>query len=257
MNQPSFLSSFRNKLSLITGIAGIFITCSCSEEDPEPLFTASVIRGHVSFYYGDPAPEDIIVTARGPYKRRSVLTDSQGEYWLSGLGNGTYELEFMKEGYGTKYQYGIQLFGNDTVTRHELLYEKVAESYKLPLFYEIHDRITYPWVSEGEIVITTSWPTGNIPPDNIMIRVFMSDRDNVSYMNYQSTRRGRGLWRNGFDNLLVVVDNLPFEYGQEIYLIAYVCNPDEEGYLNNYLGIWTFSTLEPEKHSQVMSFTMH
>jgi hypothetical protein len=33
---------------------------------------------------------------------------------LSGLGNGTYYIDYRKEGYGTVRQYGIQLFGNDT-----------------------------------------------------------------------------------------------------------------------------------------------
>lgn len=256
MNQLSFLSFFRNKLSLITVIAVIIITCSCTEEDLKPLFTNSVIRGQVRFYYQDSPPANIIVTARGPYKRKSVLTDSLGHYQISGLGNGTYELEFMKEGYGTKYQYGIQLFGNDTVGRNEELYKKVRESYKLPKLYEIHDRITYSWVREGTIVITTSWSV-NTPPSEIQIRVFTGDQENVSYLNYQCTRIGRGLKRTGFDKLLVVVHDLPFEYGQEIYLIAYVCNPEEDGYINSYLGIWTFSTMEPDKHSAVMSFTMH
>lgn len=257
MNQLSFLSFFRNKLSLIAGIAGIVITCSCTEEDIKPLFTSSVIKGKVRFYYPDPPPVNIIVTARGPYKRKSVLTDSLGHYQISGLGNGTYELEFMKEGYGTKYQYGIQLFGNDTVARNEELYKKVGESYKLPELYEIHDRITYPWVREGCIVITTSWPVHKMPEGSTPIRVFLDDHENVSYLNYKCTRRGNFLRRTGFDYLLLKVDDLPFKYGQEIFLIAYVCNPEEEGYLNSYLGIWTFSTLENDKHSPVMRFIMH
>ena len=238
-------------------ITGMVVTFSCTEDDPGPLFTSSVIKGRVRFHYPDQPPVNVGISARGPYGKQAVFTDSSGFYQISGLGNGTYELEFWKEGYGTKYHYGIQLFGSDTVSRNEELYERVKGWSKLPEFYEIHDRITYPWVREGCIVITTSWSVDKKPDGSTPIRVFLDDHEKVSYMNYKCTRRANFLRRSGFDYLLLTVDDLPFEYGQEIYLIAYVCNPEEEGYLNTYLGVWTFSTLENDKHSQVMRFIMH
>ena len=257
MNPLSFLSFFRNKLSLITSIAGMIITFSCAEDDLQPLFTNSVIKGHVRFNYPDQPPVNIGISTHGPYQKKSALTDSSGYYEISGLGNGTYELEFFKEGYGIKYDYGIQLFGNDTIIRNEELYERVKGWSKLPEFHEIHDRITYPWVREGCIVITTNWSVDKMPEGSTPIRVFLDDHENVSFMNYKCTRRGNFLRRRGFDYLLLKVDDLPFKYGQEIFLITYVCNPEDEGYLNSYLGVWIFSTLENDKHSPVMYFTMH
>jgi hypothetical protein len=51
---------------------------------------------------------------------------------------------------------------------------------------------------------------------------------------------------------------LTFKSGTEVFLIAYVGNPEEilNGYFDSFLGVEQFSTLIPEKHSQVMSFIM-
>jgi hypothetical protein len=251
MNLISILLLFRNRAILLTGIVLWALTSSC-EELPEPLFTSSVIHGNIYFYYNnDEAPEDISITARGPYEKKKALTDSNGDYEITGLGNGTYELEISKEGYGTRYHYGIQLFGNDTVRVRDELYERMT-GLKLPTLYEIHTQDTYSWLSEKKIVITTSRSQGEIPA-----RVFMSEDDGVSYNNFQWTSTARTLKRNGFDKLMLIIDNLPFNSGKKIYLRVYICNPDEHyGYFNKYTGMLTFSTVEKDERSSVMSFTM-
>ncbi len=251
MNLNSILLLFRNRAILLTGIVLWTLTSSC-EELPEPLFTNSVIHGNIDLYDSyDEALENISITAQGPYEKKKGLTDSNGDYQITGLGNGTYELEFSKEGYGTKYQYGIQLFGNDTVRVRDELYKRMT-GLKLPTLYEIHTQDTYSWLSEKKIVITTSRSQGEIPA-----RVFMSEDDGVSYNNFQWTSNARTLKRNGFDKLMLIVDNLPFDSGKKVYLRVYICNPDEHwGYFNKYTGMLTFSTLEKDEHSSLMSFTM-
>ena len=227
------------------------LTCSCEEEFPEPLFSNSVIRGNIDFFYSnDEAPENITISALGPYEKKKALTNSTGDFQINGLGNGTYNLEISKEGYGSKYQYGIQLFGNDTVGVRDELYQRVTD--KLPTLYEIHTQDSYSWLSEKKIVITTSRNKGEIP-----CRVFMSEDENVSYKNFQWTSEPRTVKRNGFDKLLLFIDNIPYESWKTVYLRVYICNPEEHyGYFNKNTGLLTFSTLEEDERSSVMSFTM-
>lgn len=251
MNLNSILLLFRNRAFLLTGIVLWTLASSC-EELPEPLFTNSVINGNIDVYYtNDEAPENIIITARGPYGKKDTLTDNNGDYEISGLGNGTYELEISKEGYGTRYHYGIQLFGNDTVRVRDELYLRMT-GLKLPTLYEIRTSDYYDFLNESTIVIPTNRSQGEIPA-----RVFLSEYEDVSYKNFQSTQMARSVSRRGFDKILLFVDIPPFKSGKTIYLRAYICNPEEYyGYFNKKTGILTFSTLEKDERSSVMSFTM-
>lgn len=251
MNLNSIFLLFRNRAILLTGIVLLTLASSC-EELPEPLFTNAVINGNIDVYYNnDEAPEAISITAQGPYEKKETLTDSKGDYEITGLGNGTYELEISKEGYGTKYHYGIQLFGNDTVrVRDELHLRMIGR--KLPKLYEVHTHETYHWLNEKTIAITTNASQGDIPA-----RAFLSEDEDVSYKNFQCTRNTYSGTRRDYDKVLMYVEDLPFESGRTIYLKVYICNPEEYyGYFNKYTGILTFSTLEKDEHSSVMSFTM-
>ncbi len=252
MCQIIFLSFFRNKASLIAGIAWIILTCSCTKDDPQPLFAHSVIKGGVSFYNGYPEPVDIKVTAHGPYGNKSALTDSSGNYEISGLGNGTYELEFAKKGYGTKYHFGIQLFGNNAVVKNEMLYEKMVD-YTLPIYYEVHDYTTFSRLHGDEIGVTTNQKDRFMP-----VRIFLGSNKNVNYLDYEYTLKGYGSqWTdNKNNNLLIIGDLWQFDYegGQEVFFIVYVCNPEDPGYVDSYLRILRFSTLEKKKRSAVMRF---
>ena len=84
----------------------------------------------------------------------------------------------------------------------------------------------------------------------------MSENEKVSYKNFEWQNNVHSLYRRGYDNLMLTVHDIPFESGQKIYLRLYICNLYEYGYLDYYNGLWTFSTLEPDKHSEVMSFIM-
>jgi hypothetical protein len=214
-----------------------------------------MIRGNIHCYYTSESPDDnISVTAWGPYGDQTALTNSEGYFQIGGLGNGTYNLEISKEGFGTKYHYGIQLFGNDTANLYNEIYERF-EDFKLPALLEVHTRTTYDWLNATTIAITTNKDATGYTPE-MPVRVFMADFEEVSYKNFQFTQRVIPLHRGGFDKLMLLVENLPFESRKEIFLIAYVCHPMEEGYLNDYTGEWTFSTLEAEERSTVLSFTM-
>ena len=253
MSQISFLSYFQNKLSFILGLVVIVFICSCGKDDPQPIFTNSVIQGLIRFPQSHDPIANTKVIAHGPYGEKSVFSDSSGLYQLSGLGNGTYVLEFKKENYGIQHQYGLQLFGNDTIYRNEVLYEKIA-GYSLPKFYEILDHKSVSAISENDIVIETNQETGAMP-----VRVFLDNHKDVNYKNFEYTLRVYPKAIVGFHNLLMCIPDvyqLPYQSGQEVFLILYVYNPDEPDEFDNYLGVIFYSTLDRKKHSIVMSFIM-
>lgn len=253
MKVQHLISFFRNRvLIILSGFLLWGLISSCGEEFPEPLFTNSVIQGKINLGFSTDGPlEDFTITASGPYKNKTSLTNSSGNFLIDGLGNGTYRLEISKEGYGTKYEYGIQLFGNDTVG---LFIDEICERVygEIPKLLTVETKNTsYSWLSDNEIVITTNKTSGQVP-----VRVFMSESEKVSYKNYKWTNNVHSLYRNGYDNLMLMVHDIPFYSGQKIYLRLYICNLYESGYLDYYTGLWTFSTLEPDKRSDVMSFIM-
>jgi hypothetical protein len=225
---------------------------SCTEDLPEPLFTEGMIYGNVNINDFTSPPEDVKVLAMGPYGNQSSTTDQEGDYAIGGLGNGTYELEFSKEGYGTVKAFGIQVFGDDTLRRNAFLYE-LMDIRKLPDFLRVYTSDSHSWIQPDEIVISTD--LGYSPQTVWGMRLFFARHPGVSYMDFDCTRNGRKLRRTGYANTLVTADNIPFEGGEEIYVIAYACNPDDMGYWDAYRGIQIFSTLDAEVHSQVLQFT--
>ena len=108
----------------------LLLAYSC-EKEPVPLTTNSVIKGRVYGVYPE-TDEGFLVTAYGPYGNSSAYTDVNGYFQIKGIGNGTYYVEYSKEGYGTIRQYNIQVFGNDTVTAYVVQMYKLPSSLKLP-----------------------------------------------------------------------------------------------------------------------------
>jgi len=226
---------------------------SCTEDLPDPLFTEGMIYGEVILNDFTSPPSDVSVLAMGPYGNQSTTTDQEGDYAIGGLGNGTYELEFSKEGYGTVFSFGIQVFGDDTLRRIAFMYEMTGIR-KLPELLRVYTSDSHSWIEPDNIVISTD--LGYSPQTVWGMRLFFARHPEVSYMDFDCTRNGQKLRRNGYTSYLVTADNIPFEGGKEIYVIGYACNPDDMGYWDAYRGIHSFSTLDPEVHSQVLQFTM-
>jgi hypothetical protein len=244
---------------LIFVLAGIFLIVRCTLE-PQPLFTNSVITGSSwTHEYGI-----VTVTANGPYGQTITKTSSKdgeyGQYILTGLGSGTYSLDFMADGYGTVKQYGIQLFGNDTVKADEVILYKEYNNYVLPSFgnitYEMHG---YSNINTMFIVLNTDMETS----DSIIPIVFFMDvKNSVNNNNYSYVSFDYNVWKQDqsskYYSIYFLPGILPFKSGTKVFFIGYVGNPLEFwlGYFDRYHGFPQYSTLIPEIHSEVMSFTV-
>lgn len=225
-------------------LSGFWLFVSC-EKEPEPLTTNSVITGRADLDNTDyELPADIMVIASGPYGKKSAISDADGDYIISGLGNGTYYLDFNKEDYGTVRQYGIQLFGNDTVrAENVILYPLPSPDFKMPRF------IDAAWV-EGNLHISTNYTKQHVFWET---RLFFSTENNVSAGKYVATYGTTCNWNNEIDVPRYV---LPFTGGTQVYVIGYSCNQRDNGYLDTYRNERIFSTLNEDSYSNIISFTM-
>jgi hypothetical protein len=250
-----------NRPSVFAAIVITAVFLCCCEKDPEPLFDNGMITGKVVIYNpgGTLYGSNVSIIARGPYGSKSTLSDYEGNYELSGLGNGTYEIEFNKKGYGIYRQPGIQVFGNDTLTISAFLYKKL--NYKMPRLSGIMYYLPYEDIHSVGIVT-------DIPADNyeaLQIRVFLSDTKGVSFKNYMYTATPYLYHRDNATQLMlfdadpniVNTDKTIFQHGQTRYMIAYVCDRNDPGYFNEYYGMYIYSTVDEQQHSKVYAINFN
>jgi hypothetical protein len=259
MNQKSFLLFWRNNPGLwaLTMLLLFFLSC---EKEYDPLFKNGVICGYVSTYNYDNDTGNYRVIAKGPYGSKTVDFGPREMYWIDSLANGTYSLEFVKKGYGTVHQYGIQVFGNDTVAADYVYLFNKYEDYVMPSFikaYATTGDMHYP--SQSLVTIEIS-KTVFVNHWGFPILLFLSDNKNVSSTDFQFYYPA---WDAGInaDFTHVIYLNpewLPFKSGTQVYIIGYVFDMDEysEGMLNTYLGVPQFSSLDKDRHSNTVSFIM-
>jgi hypothetical protein len=246
MNPRSFhlLCPTKGIILLIASICCTVISC---EKDPEPVFSNNTIMGSVYVYFDNDARPEIKVVATGPYGQMSVTADADNRYEMKGLGNGCYTVEFIANGFGRVKQYGIELFGNDTAMSYARLFETV-EDFEMPNFRNF-DPVNF--------ILETDQKS-----DGTNIVFFFDTRNTVNYKDYRYVcREVWGEISEAGEMEYHLRRYVPFKSGTEVFLIGYACNGGEANYpeangWNFYMGTYQFSTLIPEKHSEVLSFIM-
>jgi len=243
------------KLSI--GVLVIGLLCFSCKKEPEPLYSNGMITGAVQMHDDTDAANTIII-AHGPYGSSSTLSNADGKYKLPGLGNGTYIIEFAKEGYGSKFRQGVQVFGHDTVFLDIELYKKA--DYKMPILSSVLYYPSFSNMDENSVAIVTDIPLDKY--ERMQIRVFVSDTENVSNTNYTHSDQAYASERENNTMVMVVCANPGivnsdnehlYETGQTLYLIAYVCSIYEEiGEFDDFYGVPIFSTVDEKQHSQVI-----
>ena len=105
------------------------------------------------------------------------------------------------------------------------------------------------------VVFETNQKEGQFP-----VLFYMSTDRNVSYKNYEICFSWYWLY-GPYEpikdyKIYIELERLPFESGDEIFVMGYVCNKEEYGdwSSNLYTGYEELSTLEPDKHTPLMSF---
>ena len=256
MNRNSFLLFSRNSLIILMMISGSLLMVSC-EKESESVFSNSVLYGTAELYWpSEGESPNIKVIACGPYGQSACMVEDNGNYQFSGLGNGSYYLEFSQDGYGTIRQYGIRLFGDDTVRAESVYLFKKIGDYEMPTFTSAY---TAQYNNTLSVWIETDLYRDDYA-QGIPVMLFFNDQNNVSCENY---RFSYPAWDYRFNDvevptIFVSTYILPFESGTEVFITGYVCNNNEyyNGYLDTYQGKKIYSTLDKTRHTNVISFIM-
>jgi hypothetical protein len=185
------------------------------------------------------------------------MTDINGLFKFKGLGNGTYSLTYSRPGYGSIKQYGIQILGDDSVRVEFVSLFKTYSDYKIPEIERIYIGAMPRSSATNCLILTTKQKLGYFP-----ILFFMSTGKEVNYRNFKYVTGH--YWVRGpfetpnYDIIYIELDYLPFNHGDKIYLIGYVCNLDEydRGYFDRYTGYEALSTLMAGNHTPVMEFIL-
>jgi hypothetical protein len=259
MNLSNIRFFSRNNLLL----AGLFLLSPFNqgcEKDPDPLTTHGVIRGHASLYneYTE-EPANIKVTASGPYGSKSTTTEAEGGFNIDGIGNGTYYLDYGKEGYGTIREYNIRMFGDDTVyARGAMLFKNPAAA--IPNFikaYTANKPRTFP-LRINVFIETNASNNGSVFGLDVML--YMDISQDVAWNRNGFSYPASDAYVNDDNVHTIYVDPaiIPFKSGTKVYVKGYPCNIQEYGYgyFDTYLGIPMYSTLDKSKPTNVVSFIM-
>jgi len=231
------------------------MTLSC-EKEPTPMYINSVLRGHAFTSDYETSYSGTNITAYGPYGSTTTTTDESGQFTFAGLGNGTYRLEYSRKGYGTIVRYNIRLFGNDTVEIGGINIFRRDDSFVLPAFLNVSTGTESN--TSKTVYIETSMNTITYP---LSVVVFTDTLNTLTYKTSQNFTNVYPQYSSAHPERVSFLFNsygLPFRKGATVYLIAYVCNSEEinYAYFDQYLGTPQLSTLNPDKHSAVMSFIM-
>jgi hypothetical protein len=248
---------FRNSLIFI--VMG-FVLQAC-EKAPEPLTTNSMIRGNVYWNSDNLEYGTVKVTAKGPYGSKSVIIANNEYFIIDKLGNGTYCLEYAKEGFGIYERCDVQLFGNDTIRVSQVqLYPKPGK-FKMPSLTRAY--ISYPDFYTPHTVPCLTLDTDEKDPEvHLQLKIFISSSSDVSWNNYQFVNwwpksyynRGHNSWSLYLN--LADRENIPFQTGEKVFIRTYACNEYDRGYVDAYLGLMVFPTLDKSRASNVIEFVM-
>lgn len=229
-------------------LIGLIIIFGCAEEEPVPVTTDSAITGRVNGLGSGGAA--IEVTAIGPYGTKKTTAEDNRDFIIGGLGNGTYELEFSGEGYGTWKEFGIQLFGSDTVRMGYINLLEKYENLEMPDLIGVTDQLS--GISSDALVIRTAWKK-ELPP----VRFFIGFNKKVDARNYEFTEFAGRTGLSSEPNRLFVLRNfyqLPLKSGQTVYIVGYVCNGSDDGYLDLHSNQLVFPTVAEDTKSEVLQF---
>lgn len=220
----------------------LYVAFSCKEDDPEPLSSKGVLRGQLVVH--DEERTDITIKLSGPYGDKKITIDSDtfdlydNNFFLRDLSNGNYVLTISKEGCNTIENVNVRSFGIDT--------SYIGLFNLFPVFLNFQRPNIVLHHQDQENVYFSSTIEGS------NLRIFFSSRNDVSYKKYQDCE---SLSIYGQNSERISKSHLAFKKGSKIYAIAYHAIGNDQGYFNMY-GYRIYSSINPEIHSDVISFTL-
>lgn len=209
-----------SKNLLVVYLFAILLFSGCSEKDEFKPYLKGDIVGY-AFYFDEfgNEPEDFsginVITLPG--RQYSAVTDEKGRYELKNVINGTYDLSFEKEGFGTMILSGVKHLGG-TPTVMGYYYGN-----KAPYLYQnISTRITHLEIDSDTVIASVSL-SGAYQPFLLRFRFFFSTQENFDTGSAQAIKNITVFDVAPFyksSPLESIYSDLPFESGDKVYYRA-------------------------------------
>jgi hypothetical protein len=210
----------------------VFLFSACSEEDEFKPYLKGDIVGYAFCFdeYGSQL-EDLsgIKVFIEPGRKYSAITNEDGKYVLKNVINGTYDMSFEKEGFGTMKLHSVKHLGG---------YPTVMDYYDAPFICQyITTQITNLEFVNDSIRVSVSF-SSQYKPYLIQLRLFFSTEENFSIESVQATKN-----MNLFEyydyaiyrSYISVTECLPFGHGNKVYYKACIYTvPSAQMVYNNY-----------------------
>ena len=231
----------------------LMVLCSCEDPVvPESPLQAGDLVGKVETFseFGEPFQDhsDVEVTIEGTDPLVTTLTDKEGNYLITGLTTGTYNLIFTKADHQTRKLFSFRFIGGEVTTyvqasiRLSQISSTVINDFKVSVTKRNNpDPAKYDMV---EVTHDVSPPSTQQRPRQLT--VFLSQQKDVSVYDYEH-KLSLGITSN---NDIIRIDKLPPDatYYAIMYPIPALCNP----YYDPIKDVYDYSCYG--KPSEVISF---
>lgn len=226
---------------------GIFLLLTACEKDKlEPTFRDGVIRGTIDYRQQWPQYpegifplENVTVKASGPYGSITAVSNADGKYELNNVGNGTYEIEFSKKGWGATKEYSVQIYGNEVITVNRRMWKYT--DFAIPA-------LTNARPYDGWLEFRSDLPAST--QEYPYLRVFYGKNSNVSCFNYEYSA-----FSYGWSSTDYIYYSFPLPpTGQAMYVVAYICDVNDNGEFDPIRGVDVYPSVDPGKHSPVIEY---
>jgi hypothetical protein len=232
-------------------VVALFSACS-EKDDFEPYLKGDIVGYAFCFdEYGNKLENfSGIKVITEPGRQYTAVTDKNGRYELKSVINGTYNLSFEKEDFGTMKIFGVQhLGGSPTIIGYYSYYEGAPF-----IFKNITTRIN-EIKCQGDSLLADFTFSGEYRPFIVYLRLSFSLQENFDLSSVEATKNIE-VWdleynyQSYYNN---VSEGLPFTPGETVYGKAaiYSDNLGAVGVLNLYSirGIDTY--FDSETHTTV------
>lgn len=204
---------------IIFSILTIAFFLACCEKDEFAPYLEGDIIGYAFCYdeYGNDL-EDYsgIKVVTDPGRKYSAVTDKNGRYVLTNVLNGTYNLSFEKEGFGTMKMFGIQhLGGKPTIISYHYSNDYVI------IFKNITTHITAIHYQNDSLIADLAL-SGVNRTGTVYMRLLFSTKENFDLQSAEASKSielwDRGInYQSRYGNVSV---GLPFAHGEKVYCEA-------------------------------------
>jgi hypothetical protein len=226
---------------IVFSILIIALFSSCSEQDESPDLKGDIIGYAFCFDEYGIRLEDCsgIQVFTEPDRKYSAVTDKHGNYELKNVKNGTYNLSFEKEGFGTMKMFGILHSGRIPTIVTYYGSDDVA-----PFLYKpISTQITHTEFRNDSVIAGFKF-SGDYIPERMDMSLFISSYENFNLLSAELMLNAV-LWAEGPNYVCVfdgIMQSLPYTSGETVYCKAAIYSFCYAVQVTDFLTITGIST---------------